>query len=53
MTGTMEWQPPSGWRPFRRVLGAVLYLNARRSFRRMAEVLVRNAQSVEPGPRSD
>jgi hypothetical protein len=46
MTGRMEWQPPHRWRPFRRVLGAMLYLNARRSFRRMSRMLGR----VPPRP---
>jgi hypothetical protein len=39
MTGRMDWQPPRRWRPFRPLLGALLQLNARRSFRRMARVL--------------
>ncbi len=41
MTGRMEWLPPRRWRPFRRLLGAMLHWNARRSFRQMAEVLQR------------
>jgi Polyketide cyclase / dehydrase and lipid transport len=41
MTGRMEWLPPRRWRPFRRLLGAILHWNARRSFRHMAEVLQR------------
>ena len=39
MSGRMEWQPPRRWRAFRRLLGVVLQLNARRSFRRMSQVL--------------
>ena len=39
MTGTMEWQPTPRWRRFKPVLGLILHLNARRSFRRMAQVL--------------
>ncbi|HET9084229.1 MAG TPA: SRPBCC family protein [Candidatus Limnocylindrales bacterium] len=39
MAGRMEWLPPPRWRPFRRLLGVVLQINARRSFRRMAWVL--------------
>jgi len=39
MTGTMEWQPTPRWRPFRWLLGVILHMNARRSFRRMARVL--------------
>jgi polyketide cyclase/dehydrase/lipid transport protein len=41
MTGTMEWQAPPRWRAVRPLLGAILRFNARRSFRRMAEVLER------------
>jgi hypothetical protein len=48
MTGRMEWQPPRRWRPFRPLLAAVLQWNARRSFRRMADVL----QSSERAPGS-
>lgn len=47
MTGTMEWQPPPRWRPFRRVLGVILHLNARRSFRRMAKVLQQGGSPTE------
>jgi hypothetical protein len=43
MTGGMEWQPPASWRPFRRLLEPILRLNARNSFRRMAQVLQRGA----------
>ena len=43
MTGTMEWQPTPRWRPFRPLLGLILHLNARRSFRRMAQVLQRDS----------
>ena len=43
MTGTMEWQPTPAWRPFRRLLGLILGWNARRSFRRMAQVLQRDS----------
>jgi hypothetical protein len=43
MTGRMEWEPPPRWRPFRPLLGAILSWNARRSFRRMAEVLGRGS----------
>jgi hypothetical protein len=39
MTGRMEWQPPARWRPLRRLLAAILKWNARRSFRRFAQVL--------------
>jgi hypothetical protein len=39
MTGRMEWLPPARWRPFRRMLAAILRWNARRSFRRFAEAL--------------
>ena len=39
MTGRMEWQPPPRWRPFRLLLGPILRWNARRSFRRMADLL--------------
>lgn len=39
MTGRMEWQPPARWRIFRPMLALILGWNARRSFRRMAEVL--------------
>jgi lysophospholipase L1-like esterase len=42
MTGMMEWQPASRWRYLRPLLGAILHLNARRSFRRMAQVLQRD-----------
>ena len=41
MTGTMEWEPPPRWRHLRPLLGAILRLNARRSFQRMARVLNR------------
>ena len=41
MTGRMEWQPPSRWRILRPLLAPLLAWNARRSFRRMAEVLQR------------
>ena len=44
MTGTMEWRPTPGWRPFRRLLGLILRWNARRSFRRMAQVLQRDSE---------
>jgi hypothetical protein len=47
MTGGMEWQPPPSWRRFRPLLGAILQLNARRSFRRMARALKRNGSSAE------
>jgi hypothetical protein len=47
MTGRMEWQPPRRWRLFRRLLGAILSLNARRSFGRMAEVLQRGGSPTE------
>ena len=39
LQGTMEWQPPRGWRMFRRLLEAILQVNARRSFGRMAKLL--------------
>ena len=39
MTGKMEWQPSTRWRPFRRLLAVILAVNARRSFRRMSQVL--------------
>jgi hypothetical protein len=41
MTGRMEWQPPARWRFFRPLLAPILAWNARRSFRRMAQVLQR------------
>ena len=47
MTGRMEWQPPSRWRPLRRLLGVILQFNARRSFRRMAQVLQRDGSPTE------
>lgn len=47
MTGRMEWQPPPRWRPFRRLLGTILNLNARRSFRRMAQVIQRDRSPTE------
>jgi hypothetical protein len=43
MTGRMEWQPPARWRAVRWLLAAALRWNARRSFRRFAQV-------VESGP---
>jgi hypothetical protein len=39
MTGQMQWQPPHRWLVFRRLLAAILTVNARRSFGRMAHVL--------------
>ena len=42
MTGTMEWQPPAWLRPFRPLLAVILQVNARNSFRHMADVLQRN-----------
>ena len=39
--GRMEWQPPARWRVFRPLLAPILAWNARRSFRRMAQVLQR------------
>lgn len=39
MTGRMEWQVPEGWRWLRPLLRLILHWNARRSFRRMAQVL--------------
>ena len=42
MTGTMEWRPPARLLPLRRLLGVILHVNARRSFRRMADVLQRD-----------
>jgi hypothetical protein len=39
MTGRMEWLPPPRWRAFRPLLATILRWNARRSFRRMADVL--------------
>lgn len=47
MTGTMEWTPPRRWRPLRPLLGAILQLNAQRSFRRMAQVLQRAGLPTE------
>jgi len=41
MTGRMEWQPPARWRFLRPLLAPILAWNARRSFRRMAQVLQR------------
>ena len=46
-TGRMEWQPPARWRPFRRLLGALLSWNARRTFGRMAGVLA-NGHGLPP-----
>jgi hypothetical protein len=39
MTGRMEWESPSRWRLARPLFAALLKLNARRSFGRMARVL--------------
>ena len=47
MRGRMEWLPPDRWRPFRPLLGAILGWNARRSFRRMAEVLEHGTAAVQ------
>jgi hypothetical protein len=44
MAGRMEWQPPARWRPFRFLLGPFLRWNARRSFRRLANVLGRGSR---------
>jgi hypothetical protein len=42
MVGRMEWQPLRSWRIFHLLLAAILGWNARRTFRRMAEVLEAN-----------
>lgn len=42
MIGRMEWQPPAPWPAFGPLLARILSWNARRSFRRMAEVLERS-----------
>jgi hypothetical protein len=47
MSGVMEWEPPPRWRPLRRLLGAILQFNARRSFRRMAQVLQRDGSPTD------
>jgi hypothetical protein len=48
MTGRMEWQPPASWRFLRPLLARILAWNARRSFRRMAEVL--QGKATPPSP---
>lgn len=54
MQGRMEWSPPPAWRPLRPLLSVILQLNARRSFRRMAEVLARLGEPdrARPGSRT-